>query len=952
MEEKKEKRKFLNRFNALLIIMLFVFICIISRLIYLQVFKYDDYTEKANTRSRRVISEKAARGKIFDSAGNILATNKTIYKLTFTTTDESSAKFYDTMRKVFKILDDRGDEQQDSFKLKIDKDGKPYFDFTGDSDDTRKNQEISFKRSRNLNDVVKKTIPALKDKSDLTFDEENQINEKLLKISAEDTFNYLLKYYNMYDILNPTDKEKKNYKNSYTPKEIATTLLKKYSIQELRRYMLVKDAIKMQGSSNFKPITIAYNLKQDTPYIFYQKLNDLPGIDISVEPMRTYPYGKDTLASGVIGYVSSIDSSKKDKYEERGYDVSTDLIGKSGIESAFESVLKGNTGHTIVNVNSEGRKTEELFKQDSSPGENIYLTLNKDIQYAVDKTLQDRLNFVATQYVDHEDGNKSNFNATRGAAIVMQAKTGRVLALSSYPGYDANIISDPSLLTPEVSKQYFSPDYDKIGQDFINKHHLNKTVDDLFPKDKSGVRQDPYDLIPKPFYNYATTGLIHPGSTFKPLTALAGLQEGVIDSRTTVNDAAPFTDKLLGSQQFHDDGYHGSAVDIKKAIAVSCNYFFYQTGLKLYEKNGMNTSALDSLAKYAWQLGMGSDPKSKTKGSTGIEIGESFGQTYNYQYAKDQTLLYAKFELVNALEAGKYGDSTTFVPLDIASKDDDSDDLKATKQKIKDYILNFIKNTNSSNIVGLNDFDKGLDPLLNQLQKDSKVFEDRVKKYTDSGKKYSNYNVKKAIEQFIYDKTAIINTPAQLVLASIGQGMNDFSIVQLANYIATIVNGGTRYKVHLVDKITDSTGKVVQEFKPEVLNKIDISPTNLNLIKQGMQQANTDDLGTASSVFRDFPIPTGGKTGTATYNEQTQESIGRSAYGVYVSCAPIDDPEIVVAVVMYDGAHGFLAADVAKAAYEVYFKDRLQKEFPNYQPTFPYTFTSGLPDYKDDTKPR
>lgn len=950
MREKKEKKlKLFNRFNSIIFIMLIIFICIISRLIYLQIFRYDYYTDKANTQARRSLPEKAPRGKIYDSNGNILADNKTVYNLTFTTTDDSSKYFYDTMKTVFKLLDERKDEQQDNFNLKLDNDNKPYFDFNGSSDDTKKAQEIRFKRDHGLNDVVKRSLPELKNKQELTDADEDKINQELLKINAEDTFNYLLKFYTMYDILNPTAKEKQNYKQYYSNKEIANELLKKYSIKDLRRFMIVKDAIKMQSYSGFKPVTIAYNIQKDSSYIFYQKLSDLPGIDISVEPMRTYPYATDyNLASGVIGYVSSIDSSKKDRYEEKGYDLSTDLIGKAGIESAFESVLKGNTGETIVKVNSQGRKTEELFKSESSPGQNVYLSINKNIQYSVDQTLKDRLNYVATQYVDQTD-KSSNFNATRGAAIVLEAKTGRVLALSSYPGYDANIISDPNELTPEITKQYFSPDYDKLGQEFINKHHLNKTVDELFPKDKNGVRQDKYDLLPKPFYNYATMGLIPPGSTFKPLTSLAGLQEGVIDSRTTVNDTSQvYTNKLLGTQQFKDDGVHGAAVDIKKALAASCNIFYYETGMRLYEKNGTNIGALDSLAKYAWQLGMGNDPNSKTKGSTGIEIGESFGQTYNYQYNKEQTLMYGRFDLVESLEAGKYGDRS-FVALDIANKDDDSDELKATKQKFKDYIFDYLKNNKSSSLTGVNQFVKGLDPLLDQLQKDSKIFSDNVKKYNESGKKYSNANVKIAIEQFIYNENALITTPAQLVLASIGQGVNNFSIVQIANYLATIVNGGTRYKVHLVDRITDSTGKVVQEFKPEVLNKIDINPTNLSLIKQGMAMANTDDLGTASSVFKNFPIPTGGKTGTATYNEQIQAQIGRSAYGVYISCAPINDPEIVVAVVMYDGAHGFLGADVAKAAYETYFKDRLQKDYPNYQPTFSYTFNSPVPDKKDDT---
>ncbi|ETJ35847.1 Penicillin-binding Protein dimerization protein, partial [human gut metagenome] len=93
----------------------------------------------------------------------------------------------------------------------------------------------------------------------------------------------------------------------------------------------------------------------------------------------------------------------------------------------------------------------------------------------------------------------------------------------SYPDYNPNLFTIPGTLTSEESKQYFNPDLETFGQELIKRMNLNKTVDDLFPKDSKGVRQDNNDLYPRPFYNYATMSLIPPGSTFKPLTSIAGL---------------------------------------------------------------------------------------------------------------------------------------------------------------------------------------------------------------------------------------------------------------------------------------------------------------------------------------------------------------------------------------------------------------------------------------------
>jgi penicillin-binding protein 2 len=946
----KKKKKSVNRYTVVIIVMFIIFAAITSRLIYLQIFKYEDYTEKANTSSRRLVTEKAPRGKIYDSQGNLLATNKQVYTLTFTQTDASSKSFYTTMKQVFKLLDDNKDSQQDNLNLKIDDKGEPYFDFNVSSDDSKRALEIRFKRDRGMNDDVKKVL--FKNKQELTDGDESKIDDELLKISAKDTFYYMVKLYSMYDMLNPTSAEKEKYKR-LSGKDITEMLLKHYSINDIRRYMLVKDAIKMQSFSGFKPVTIAANIKKDTAFIFYQKLNSLTGVDVSLEPMRYYPYGQYNLASGVIGYVASIDSTKKDRYEERGYDVSTDVIGKAGVESAFESVLRGSTGGTTIKVDSQGRKTEELFDLEPSPGENVHLSIDKNIQYSAEKALQERMNYVQTQINDPQMYKISkNFNTTRGAAVAIEAKTGRVLAMVSNPGYDANIFSEPGKLTPELSKQFFAPDYESFGKMLIAKYNLGKSVDELFPKDSNGNRQDKYDLYPKPFYNYATMGLIPPGSTFKPLISVAALEEGVVHPNDTLYGKKYFDthSDILGSWAPADEHEYG-IVDLKRALAVSCNFYYYEMAIRMYQKHGQNTEALDTLGKYAWQLGMGTDPNSKQKGSTGIEIGENFGQTYNYEYFKSQTLYYSKYEFVEAFSKGSYG-SYNFVPLDIAAKDDDSDKLKATKQAIKDAITDVLKNSTSRS-VKLDGFETKIKGLLNDLESNSKDFGDRVKAANNSNNKYSQKTVVNAIEQFIFDKNGAINTPAELVNAAIGQGVNNFSLVQLASYISTVANGGTRYKVHLVDDITDSTGKVIKQYKPEVLGKISIKPENLAAIKEGMSMVNNGtEEGTARAHFVGFPIKTAGKTGTATYKETVgnvhQEDYGRSDYSVYVSFAPVDDPQIVVAVVMYDGYQGNMGAPVARAIYETYFRDQIKQQYPDYKPMFDYALNPPLEDVKDD----
>ncbi|MDZ4965113.1 penicillin-binding protein, partial [Clostridium perfringens] len=158
----------------------------------------------------------------------------------------------------------------------------------------------------------------------------------------------------------------------------------------------------------YRAVTIASNIKKDTAFVIYQKLNDLPGIDVREEPIRYYPYNN--LASSSIGYLSSIDGSKEANYELRGYDVSSDLIGVAGIESSFEDQLKGVKGGTTVKGNSKGRVTEELFKLDSYPGNNVHLTINKDVQYAAEQAMKDTMERIKG----------SAPNATRGSVVAIE----------------------------------------------------------------------------------------------------------------------------------------------------------------------------------------------------------------------------------------------------------------------------------------------------------------------------------------------------------------------------------------------------------------------------------------------------------------------------------------------------------------------------------------------------
>lgn len=925
---KPNKKKEVSRYSILYIIMFIILGTIVCKLLYLQVYKHDDYKEKADVSSTKFISENAPRGDIYDSSGTVIATNKQTYALTYMEATDATKAFYRTMDKVFQILEENGEKLQDDFGIIIDDNGNFAFDESINSESAINR----FKRDRGMNEEIERKL--FEDKEgDFTDEEIKKVDTALSKISVEDTFYYLVKHYDLYKMLLPEDYTNdeanelyKKYKDA-TGKEILEDLKKSYSLEEIRRYMVVKDAIKIQSFKGYKDVTISNNIKRETAFIIYQRLSDLPGINVTLKPVRYYPY--DTLASSVLGYVSSINSAQQESYELRGYDVSTDLIGVSGIEAAFEDQLRGIKGGRTVKVNSQGRETEELFELESYKGNSVHLTIDKSVQYAAQEALKDTI-------LDLQS--KGFTSATRGAVVALEVGTGRVLAMASYPEFNPNDFAIPNELSSEKFKEYFNPDLEKFGIEHIKSTGAKGTLDELFPINKDGIREDMYDLYPRAIFNYATQGLIPPGSTFKPVTATAGLMEGVITSNTTINDVGIWSSsKYTGDREFSNFQKIGhGATDVRKALEVSSNYFFYETAIRLYEKNGANIQALDSIAKYAWKFGLGMEQGKNP--STGIEIQENFGQTYNFESWKNNNVIpMAKFDLVNGLEAPTM--PGVRVPFDIKIIDSDPDDLEALKEELKDNVASTLAKVGTDKQVRSNvEYAEEIIGIIKEIMNTSERYKQNVINYETTKKQKVNLDkeaeaIANAIAQFVVnDKTTEIVGAAQIVIDGIGQGMNSFTPLQMANYVATLASGGTRYKVSLVDKITTPSGEVIKEFEPEIVDKLDISPEILQAVKEGMRRVNTSPSNaTTYSLFNNFPIAVCGKTGTADFGTQEQYDFqGRKAYGNYISFAPMDNPKIAIFSTIYDGNRGSASSPIHKPIYEAFFKDELLAKNPDY----------------------
>ncbi|WED44196.1 penicillin-binding protein 2 [Legionella cardiaca] len=268
---------------------------------------------------------------------------------------------------------------------------------------------------------------------------------------------------------------------------------------------------------SFVPIPLKLKLTQEEVAVFASNQYRFPGVSIKARLMRFYPLGEET--AHILGYVGRINVQELRQVDPTNYRA-TNFIGKSGIEKFYEDILHGEVGYQQVEIDVSGRTIRVLNKQNPVSGEKLYLTIDSRLQRAAYQALQDK----------------------RGAVVAMNTRNGEILAMVSSPSFDPNI--------------------------FVN-----------------GITAGEYQKLAtakdRPLYNRAVRGLYPPASTIKPFMGLAGLEKGVVDAHYSIYDPGWF--RLPGVSHAYRDWKktgHG-VINLKRAITVSCDTYFYQLGHKM-----------------------------------------------------------------------------------------------------------------------------------------------------------------------------------------------------------------------------------------------------------------------------------------------------------------------------------------------------------------------------------
>jgi len=367
-----------------------------------------------------------------------------------------------------------------------------------------------------------------------------------------------------------------------TPEEVLQEFKEKYeinndNIEEVRKIIAIRYGIEKEGYTSMRAYTIAENISIKSVAMFEEQNIAFPGVSIEKTSIRNYL--RSNLASHTIGYVGKI--NEQELKASQGYSMN-DYIGKTGIEYVFESYLRGKNGKKQTDMSIEGTTTGEYITEEAVQGNSVILTIDANLQKATETALKNNIEKI------NSGGFSEQRDVSAGAAVVIDVKTGEVLALASYPDFE------PQLFVNGISTEKWN-EYTGGEKSAL----VNRTIQSAYA----------------------------PGSIFKMISAIAGLETGAINTSETIYDTGVYPGGYNPRCWIYTrEGRGHGALNVSGAIKNSCNYYFYEVITRM---------GIENLEKYATYFGLGQKTNIELPGEVsgtlaGKTLYDKKGETWYY----------------------------------------------------------------------------------------------------------------------------------------------------------------------------------------------------------------------------------------------------------------------------------------------------------------------------------
>lgn len=909
-----------------------LFIVLSVRLFRLQIIEGESYQKNYMAKTEKKISVNSIRGNIYDKKGKLLAYNDLAYNVTIQDNGDypkSNDRNLMLLRLV-RILNRHGEKIQGDFAIGFDYDGNMVY--TTSNETERKRFLRDYYGLKNVNEL---DDPDGKYPSDA---------------SARELFESKKESYGLNKLV-----DKDNQPAEYTDEEAVSVINIIYTMG-------------FTAFRKYESTTIAANVSKETMTDVLENSAGLKGVGIEKSTIRKY--NDSIYFAPIIGYIGKIWDDELEKLKETNPDYElTDLVGKTGIEASMEDYLRGKKGSQTMYVDSVGRIIEVVSQVDSEAGKDIYLTLDRDLQIGIYHLLEQQLAGIITDKLVNRDLDDTDYRKASNIPIPVkdvyfQLINNNVLDLNAFSAKEAS----------EVEKTIYSK-YSSSREQILSGIHselMNENAAQMVD-----VSEAMFSYMQYIFTYLSNQGIVQTEKIAKMNPASGAYKAWKSDTislrdylYTGIADGWIDTTKLnIKSKYSGADDIYAILVeyvmkDLETDTAFSKRIFRYLindgtvTGKELclalysqnvlaYDENEVRLLQANG-DEYAFQFirqkisdieitpaQLALDPCSASCVITDVNTGEVRALvTYpSYDNNKFSGSVDAEYynKLNNDLSLPLFNNATqaqkapgsTFKPIiAIAALEEGAISLTETVTCTGEYqeITPHIKCWIYPGYHGALTIVEGIENSCNAF-------------FSEMGHRFSmdennNYVPEKGIEVIqkyatmfglnessgieISEKSPQMTTDRPEA-SSIGQGTNSYSNVQLARYITAVANRGDVYKLSLLDKMTDSQGKLVEDFTPEIRSHIDIAETTWNAVQTGMRRVISN--GSAKKIFSDLEVDIAGKTGTA---EEVKNG-HKINHAFFVSFAPYQNPEIAVTVNIPYGYSSTNAATAAKNIYRFYY---------------------------------
>ena len=908
---------------------------LLQRVFFLQIVKGSDYLESFSLKTEREVSLSSTRGNIYDRNGELLAYSELSYSVTikdngsYPNTKTRNARLNETIYRLIKLIEKNGDSVVNDLGVVYENGGFEY---------TLEGSALLRLKA----DVYGKTKV-----SELDPKEELATADALMKYMCGQK---------KYDIRSSyTEKEKEAYGISvdgYTPEEqlqIAT----------------IRFGISANSYKRYVATTVATDVSEETVAAVLENQNELQGADVEQSSRRVYP--DSTYFSAIIGYIGKASADELESLQEKNpeYELN-DLVGKSGIEQYMELELQGTKGYEKMYVDSVGRVIEVSDQKEPVPGNDVYLTIDKELQIAAYHILEQKLAGILISKIQNTKQYNPGPNASAAKIMIpiydvyYALIDNHIIDISHFSEEDATdlekSIYERFLRKREQAVEQLiaqlnmenAPAYQNLSQEM--KNYMSYIVSDVLMGNNQVLMKDAVDTSDATYIAWTKDEVISLREYLQyaismnwiDVTKIAG-DSPYLDSQEIFQSVLDYIrETLMEDMEFGKMLYKYMLLDDQVSGREVCLLLYEQNVLE-YDEVMVERLRSGQISSYNFMLEkirnleitpaqLALEPCSGGVVIVDSDTGDTLAcVTYpsydnnrltnvmdSSYYSSLQKDLSSPF--VNRVTQENLAPGSTFKPLvAIAGLEEGA----ISPSTVIYGAGQFTEITPSPTCWIFNQYGghHGNETVSTAIRDSCNYFFYELG-YRLAGGRSGGYNVAQGLG--ILDKYArmfgfgeksgleLAEYEPQIsdedaVRSAIGQGTNAYSLSHIARYVAALANRGSVYNLTLLDKLQASDGSLVKEYEPELYGQVDISDSSWNAVDTGMRMV-ADDTGSLKALG-DLGLHVAAKTGTA------QQSKSHPNHALTISYAPAEDPEIAVAVRI---ANGYTSANTAEVVAELY----------------------------------